>query len=177
MKFLESILFAFGIYTIILFSIKPFISRSLKTKIEEFDNSTCLLISIVGLIYFLVFFITIYFQLRSLQTHSEIYGMKQRLFGTYWFAYWTQPAFYLTSQLLWFKKLRKLTLIRLFVSLSLIASIQGIIIYLTSLHRDYLPSSWSTPISLQIIDWLWSFGIFGIVSTVFHSIKTNKTEP
>jgi molybdopterin-containing oxidoreductase family membrane subunit len=169
---LKSILFGFGVYSIFILLIKPIFSDAIKIKIEKFDNSACSIIPVIGLIYLLNWLGTLFFQYNNLEDSAEIYQLKSRLFGTNWFGYWLQPSLFLSSQLLWFKKLRKIILIRLLIALALTVSIESIVISLTSLHRDYMPSTWSVPLSSKIIEWIWSIGIFTSITIIFDLIKT-----
>lgn len=168
---LKSILFGFGVYSIFILLIKPLFSDATKIKIEKFDNSACSIIPVIGLIYLLNWLGTLFFQYNNLEDSAEIYQLKSRLFGTYWFGYWLQPSLFLSSQLLWFKKLRKIIVIRFLIALTLTFSIERII-YLTSLHRDFMPSTWSVSLLSKIIEWIWSIGIFTFVTIIFDLIKT-----
>jgi hypothetical protein len=169
---LKSILFGFGVYSIIILLIKPIFSDATKIKIEKFDNSACSIIPVMGLIYLLNWLVTLFFRYNNLEDSVEIYQLKSRLFGTYWLGYWLQPSLFLSSQLLWFKKLRKIKLIRIIIALTLIVSVESIFVYLTSLHRDYLPSTLNIQLSSRIYGWIWSIGIFGFTSILFHLIKS-----
>lgn len=169
---LKSIIFGFGVYSIIVLLIKSMFSESIKIKIEKFDNSACTFIPIIGLIYLLNWLGILFFQFSTIEDSTEIYQMKSRLFGLYWFGYWLQPSLFLSSQLLWFKKLRKVKLIRILIALTLIGSIEGIVIYFTSLHRDYLPSGWTVSLSSRIYGWILNIGIFGFASILFHFMRT-----
>lgn len=167
-----AILFGFGVYSILFLIGRPMLSESKKPIMDKFDNSACLVAAFVGAIYLIGGLTSLIIEYATLKMQVEGFTMKDRLFGKYWIWYWIQPTFYLFSQLLWFKKIRKIKFVRFIVALLLITSIESLIIYLTSLHRDYLPSSWSMPISARIMDWLISLGLFGATTTIFHLIKT-----
>lgn len=169
---LKSILFGFGIYSIFIFLIKSNFSNATKIKIEKFDNSACSIIPIIGLIYLLNWLGTLFFQYNIIADSSEIYQLKSRLFRTYWIGYWLQPSLFIASQLLWFKKLRKIILIRFLIALTLIFSIESFVVYLTFSQRDYLPSTWSISLSSRIIEWIWRIGVFTSITIIFHLIKT-----
>lgn len=168
----QSILFGFGIYSITIMLSKPLFSGSTKIKIEKFDNSACTLIPAVGLIYLLNRLGTLFFQYGNLEDITEIYQISNRLFGPYWLGYWISPLLSLSSQLLWFKKLHRIILIRIIIAITLMVSIERIVVFLTSLHRDYLPGSWMVLSSSKKYEWLYSVGVFGLVSILFHLIKT-----
>lgn len=91
-----------------------------------------------------------------------------RLTGPYWVFYamlWICNIF--IPQLLWFKKVRSNVLL-LFI-LSLIINVgmwlERFIIIVTSLHRDFLPSSWGM-YSPTIWDWAVYLGTFGLFLTL-----------
>lgn len=95
----------------------------------------------------------------------EGYALKNRAFGPYWWAYWTMVSCNVISpQLFWFKRIRT-SLPAMFV-LSITVNIgmwfERFVIIVTSLHRDFLPSSWGyfTPTWVDICTFIGSFGLF-----------------
>ncbi len=116
--------------------------------------------SIVGIAYITEFFIAWYGQVPA-----EQYAFLNRMFGPYWWAYWCMMTCNVISpQLFWVKKIRT-SLSATFV-LSIIVNIgmwfERFVIIVTSLHRDYLPSSWSmfSPTFYDIGEYLMTFGFF-----------------
>ncbi|MBS1977734.1 MAG: polysulfide reductase NrfD [Bacteroidetes bacterium] len=116
--------------------------------------------SIVGIAYITEFFIAWYGQVPA-----ESYAFLNRMSGPYWWAYWSMMTCNVISpQLFWFKKLRT-NLVATFI-LSIIVNIgmwfERFVIIVTSLHRDYLPSSWTMfhPTMYDIGQYLFTFGIF-----------------
>ncbi|MEJ0032686.1 MAG: NrfD/PsrC family molybdoenzyme membrane anchor subunit [Bacteroidota bacterium] len=116
--------------------------------------------SIVGIAYITEFFIAWYGQVPA-----EQYAFLNRMGGPYWWAYWCMMTCNVVSpQLFWFKKIRT-SLSATFV-LSIIVNIgmwfERFVIIVTSLHRDYLPSSWSMfhPTIFDIGEYLFTFGFF-----------------
>ena len=92
-----------------------------------------------------------------------------RAFGPYWWAYWSMISCNVISpQIFWFKKMRTnipvMFVISIFVNIGM--WFERFVIIATSLHRDYLPSSWGyfkpTP-----VDILTFFGTFGLFLTLF----------
>jgi Ni/Fe-hydrogenase subunit HybB-like protein len=76
----------------------------------------------------------------------EGYAFMNRATGPYWWSYWGMMTCNVISpQLFWFKKIRT-SLMATFV-LSIVVNIgmwfERFVIIVTSLHRDYLPSSWT----------------------------------
>ena len=116
--------------------------------------------SIVGVAYITEFFIAWYGQVPA-----EQYAFINRATGPYWWAYWSMMTCNVISpQLFWFKKIRT-SLVATFI-LSIIVNIgmwfERFVIIATSLHRDYLPSSWTMfhPTMFDIGQYLFTFGIF-----------------
>ncbi|HBK89006.1 MAG TPA: hydrogenase, partial [Cytophagales bacterium] len=116
--------------------------------------------SIVGVAYITELFIAWYGQVPA-----EQYAFYNRALGPYWWAYASMMACNVVSpQLFWFKKIRT-SLVATFV-LSIIVNIgmwfERFVIIVTSLHRDYLPSSWTMfhPTMYDIGEYLFTFGIF-----------------
>jgi molybdopterin-containing oxidoreductase family membrane subunit len=95
----------------------------------------------------------------------EQYAFLNRATGPYWWAYWSMMTCNVISpQLFWFKKIRT-SLWATFI-LSIVVNIgmwfERFVIIVTSLHRDYLPSSWAmfSPTIYDMGIYLFSFGLF-----------------
>jgi molybdopterin-containing oxidoreductase family membrane subunit len=116
--------------------------------------------SIVGIAYITEFFVAWYSGVPY-----ERYAFVNRAFGPYWWAYWSMMSCNVISpQLFWFRKLRR-SIAASFI-LSIVVNIgmwfERFVIIVTSLHRDYLPSSWAmfSPTMYDIGDYIFSFGLF-----------------
>jgi len=116
--------------------------------------------TMVGLAYGTEFFIAWYSG-----NEYEQYAFINRATGPYWWAYWSMISCNVISpQLLWFKKLRT-NLVFVFI-LSIFVNIgmwfERFVIITTSLHRDYLPSSWAmySPTWVEIWTFIGTFGLF-----------------
>ena len=95
----------------------------------------------------------------------ERFTFMNRAFGPYAWAYWLMVACNVgVPQLFWFKRLRY-SVVWLFIA-SLLINVgmwfERFNIVVTSLHRDYLPSSWSyyTPSLVELGILAGSFGVF-----------------
>jgi molybdopterin-containing oxidoreductase family membrane subunit len=102
----------------------------------------------------------------------EFFTFKNRALGPYAWAYWTMISCNVISpQLFWFKKIRT-SIPALFV-LSIVVNIgmwfERFVIIVTSLHRDFLPSSWGyfTPTIWDVSCLLGSFGLFFTMFCLF----------
>ncbi len=116
--------------------------------------------SIVGYAYATEFFIAWYSG-----NAYERFTFINRAFGPYAWAYWTMVSCnVITPQFFWFKKLR--TSIPVMFVLSIVVNIgmwfERFVIIVTSLHRDYLPSSWGyfRPTWVDICLFIGTFGLF-----------------
>jgi Ni/Fe-hydrogenase subunit HybB-like protein len=116
--------------------------------------------SIVGIAYITEFFIAWYSGVEA-----ESYAFLNRATGPYWWAYASMMSCnVLSPQLFWFKKIR--TNIVATFTLSIIVNIgmwfERFVIIVTSLHRDFLPSSWAMfyPTMYDVGVYLFTFGVF-----------------
>lgn len=116
--------------------------------------------SIVGIAYITEFFIAWYSGVAA-----EQYAFINRATGPYWWAYWSMMTCNVISpQLFWFKNIRT-SIVATFL-LSLVVNIgmwfERFVIIVTSLHRDYLPSSWAMfyPTWADVGVYLFTFGLF-----------------
>ena len=97
--------------------------------------------SIVGVAYITELFISWYGGVEY-----ESYAFINRATGPYWWAYWSMMTCNVVSpQVFWFKKLRTNLVFTFFMSIVVNIGMwfERFVIIVTSLHRDYLPSSWS----------------------------------
>jgi len=116
--------------------------------------------SIVGIAYITELFMAWYSGVEY-----EQYAFYNRVTGPYWWAYFSMMTCNVVSpQLFWFKKIR--TNITATFIISIIVNIgmwfERFVIIVTSLHRDYLPSSWGMfyPTIYDVGTYLFSFGFF-----------------
>ena len=95
----------------------------------------------------------------------EQYAFMNRAFGHYAWCFWTMIACNtLIPQLFWFKRLRTSVAVMFVISIliNLGMWMERYVIVVTSLHRDFLPSSWAvyTPTLVEISILIGSFGLF-----------------
>ncbi|HNR48952.1 MAG TPA: polysulfide reductase NrfD [Bacteroidia bacterium] len=123
--------------------------------------------SIVGCAYLTEFFIAWYSGVEY-----EQYTFINRATGPYWWAYATMMTCNVVSpQLFWSTKLRNNLFVTFF--LSIIVNIgmwfERFVIIVTSLHRDYVPSSWNMfhPTWVEIGLFIGSIGLFFVPFLLF----------
>lgn len=137
--------------------------------------------SIVGIAYLTELFISWYSGVEY-----ESYAFINRFSGPYWWAYWTMMTCNVVSpQLFWFKKIRT-NLVAVF-ALSIVVNIgmwfERFVIIVTSIHRDYLPSSWTmySPSWIEVGLFIGTIGFFFVCFLTFarvfpviaqHELKT-----
>jgi molybdopterin-containing oxidoreductase family membrane subunit len=99
----------------------------------------------------------------------EQFAFINRAFGPYWWSYWIMiTCNVVTPQLFWSRKIRRspvaIFIISIFVNIGM--WFERFVIIVTSLHRDFLPSSWAmyTP---TWVEGLILFGTFGLFFTCF----------
>ncbi|MBT5832650.1 MAG: polysulfide reductase NrfD [Candidatus Latescibacteria bacterium] len=95
----------------------------------------------------------------------ERFTFINRAMGPYAWAYWTMVTCNVfISQLFWFKKLRRTVwfvfVVSIFINIGM--WFERFVIIVTSLHRDFLPSSWAmyTPTVIEIATFAGTFGLF-----------------
>jgi Ni/Fe-hydrogenase subunit HybB-like protein len=104
--------------------------------------------------------------------HFERFVFLNRAFGPYAWAYWTMISCnVLLPQLFWFKKIRRSIPMMLFIVIFVNVGMwfERFVIIVTSLHRDFLPSSWRmyTPTLVDLGILLGSFGLFFTLVLLF----------
>jgi Ni/Fe-hydrogenase subunit HybB-like protein len=128
--------------------------------IEAMNKVILLTGSMVGLAYGTEFFIAWYSGVEY-----EQYAFINRATGPFWWAYWTMiTCNVVTPQLFWSRTLRRSTLATFILSIFVNIGMwfERFVIIVTSLHRDYIPSSWAMyePTIVEIGIFIGTFGLF-----------------
>ena len=134
---------------------------------RHLENMTKVIIatgSMVGYAYAMEFFIAWYGGNRY-----ETFAFINRAFGPYAWAYWIMVTCNVISpQLFWIKKIRTtpwmIFVVCIFVNIGM--WFERFVITVTSLSRDFLPSSWGY-FKPTIVDVLMLIGSFGLFMTLF----------
>ena len=123
--------------------------------------------SIVGYAYATEFFIAWYGG-----NPYESFAFINRAFGEYSWAYWTMISCnVITPQIFWFKRFRRsipvLFVASIFVNIGM--WFERFVIVVTSLHADFLPSSWDyySPTIWDVAAFAGSFGLFFFMFCLF----------
>ncbi|MCP4200841.1 MAG: polysulfide reductase NrfD, partial [bacterium] len=102
----------------------------------------------------------------------EHFAFMNRALGPYAWAYWTMVSCnVLVPQFFWFSKIRRNLLVVWILSIFINIGMwfERFVIIVTSLHRDFLPSSWTyyVPTKIEIATLLGSFGLFFTLFLLF----------
>ncbi|MEZ4777824.1 MAG: NrfD/PsrC family molybdoenzyme membrane anchor subunit [Flavobacteriaceae bacterium] len=123
--------------------------------------------SIVGVAYITELFIAWYSGVEY-----EQYAFLNRATGPYWWAYWAMMTCNVFSpQFMWFKKLRTSIMFSFFISIVVNIGMwfERFVIIVTSLHRDYLTSSWTmfSPTFVDIGIFTGTIGFFFVLFLLY----------
>lgn len=135
--------------------------------IESMNKIIVLTGSIVGIAYITELFIAWYSGYLY-----EQYAFYNRAFGDYWWAYWSMMTCnVLSPQLFWFKKMRRSIFVSFVMSVFVNVGMwfERFVIIVTSLHKDFLVSSWNyfTPTWVDISIFIGSIGLFFTCYLIF----------
>ncbi|HSP83095.1 MAG TPA: NrfD/PsrC family molybdoenzyme membrane anchor subunit [Gillisia sp.] len=123
--------------------------------------------SIVGVAYITELFVAWYSGVEY-----EQYAFLNRATGPYWWAYWAMMTCNVFSpQFMWFKKLRTSIMFSFFISIVVNIGMwfERFVIIVTSLHRDYLPSSWTmfSPTFVDVGIFIGTIGFFFVLFLLY----------
>jgi molybdopterin-containing oxidoreductase family membrane subunit len=146
------------------FGLKDFVTE------RHLENMTKIILatgSMVGFAYATEFFIAWYGG-----NGYEQFAFVNRAFGPYAWAYWTMVSCnVIAPQMFWFKKARTTPWIMVVICILVNVGMwfERFVITVTSLSRDFLPSSWGyfTPTPIDILMFIGSFGLFFTLFLLF----------
>ncbi|MDP3684447.1 MAG: NrfD/PsrC family molybdoenzyme membrane anchor subunit, partial [Ignavibacteria bacterium] len=157
------------VVTVLIFVRKVFDLQHIIT-LNHLDKMNKIILAtsmMVGYAYGMEFFIAWYSG-----NPSEQFVFINRAFGPYFWAYWIMVTCnVLIPQLFWFKKIRTtipiMLVIVIFVNVGM--WFERFVITVTSLHRDFLPSSWGyfVPSIFDLGTLIGSFGLFFTLVLLF----------
>jgi hypothetical protein len=161
-----NMLIGFGIFTLSYFVIQRFKKSE---KLKHFDEDACKLIVFFGVAFILVWIFEIGLSYFQGDEYSQ-YAIVNRMSGQYWYFYWLGVGWILLVQLLRFKVLRESLFFRLLISIPLSFTFERLVIIITSLHSDHLPSSWWYYGNLSLIPMFLTALLNGLIFTSFVGI-------
>ena len=138
-------------------NLESYITRA---HVESMNKIIILTGSIVGIAYLTELFVAWYSGVEY-----EQYAFLNRATGPYWWAYAIMMTCNVVSpQLFWIKKFRRSFTITFIISIFINIGMwfERFVIIVTSLHRDYLPSSWTMykPTMVEVLIYVGTFGLF-----------------
>jgi Ni/Fe-hydrogenase subunit HybB-like protein len=136
--------------------------------IEVMNKVIVLTGSIVGIAYLTELFISWYGQNKY--EGWAFFENRANIFSPYGWSYWLMMGCnVLSPQIFWFRKMRRNILVTFFMSIIVNIGMwfERFVIIVTSIYRDYLPSSWSTYYSPTIYEIGFYMGTFGLFFTCF----------
>jgi molybdopterin-containing oxidoreductase family membrane subunit len=138
--------------------------------IESMNKIIILTGSIVGCAYLTELFTAWYSQ-----NPYEQYAFANRALGPYYWSYWSMMTCNVISpQLFWVRKLRRNVWFTFFMSIVINCGMwfERFVIIVTSLHRDFIPSSWAmySPTWVEISFFLGTIGFFSTAFLVFAKL-------
>ncbi|MGA0867714.1 MAG: NrfD/PsrC family molybdoenzyme membrane anchor subunit [Planctomycetota bacterium] len=160
----------FGMVLTLMIPARSWLGLHSLITLNHLDNIAKILLltgTLVGYAYGMEFFIAWYGGVEY-----EQYAFTNRAFGPYWWAYWTMISCNVISpQLFWVRSFRRnptvLFIVSIFVNIGM--WFERFVITVTSLHRDFLPSSWGyfSPTIIDVLTYLGSFGLFFTMFLLF----------
>ncbi len=172
-EIIDSIVSGFGVYCIVLFCFSAYKLQNVNRNIDAIDDIATLIVRIAGLWIVFSWVVYIYSALTADYSNRIESHILNRMFGPYWFTFWSRPVIYLfCTQLLWIKRIRKSIWIKLVIGILLILAwnIERFIIIITSYHRDFLPNSRMIydPAFGILFKFIYDFAIFLVITLFFH---------
>ena len=134
---------------------------------RHIDNMAKIMLA-TGLIVGYGYTMEAFFAWYSASPH-ERFMMWNRMFGPYGWSYWTLISINVVMiQALWFKSIRTNTVVLFIMSLFVNVGmwLERFVIIVTSLNRDFVPSSWGMYYPTQW-DFMTFFGTIGLFLTLF----------
>ena len=160
----------FGMVLTLMIPARQWLGLHQLITLNHLDNIAKILLltgTMVGYAYGMEFFIAWYSGVEY-----EQFAFINRATGPYWWAYWIMVSCNVISpQFFWFRSLRRnpmvLFIISIFVNIGM--WFERFVITVTSLHRDFLPSSWAyfSPTLIDILTYVGSFGLFFTMFLLF----------
>ena len=160
----------FGMVLTLMIPARKWLGLHSMITLNHLDNIAKVLLltgTMVGYAYAMEFFIAWYSG-----AEYESFAFINRAFGPYAWAYWIMVSCNVISpQFFWFRQLRRnptvLFIISIFVNIGM--WFERFVITVTSLNRDFLPSSWGyfSPTLIDILTYVGSFGLFFTMFLLF----------
>ena len=160
----------FGMVLTLMIPARKWLGLHELVTLNHLDNIAKVLLltgTMVGYAYAMEFFMAWYSGVQV-----EQFAFMNRAFGPYAWAYWIMVSCNVISpQFFWFRSVRRnpmaLFIISIFVNIGM--WFERFVITVTSLSRDFLPSSWGyfSPTLIDVLTYVGSFGLFFTMFLLF----------
>lgn len=177
---MDGLFIGFGIVTVWLLLPYRFFCKELQVHVHEFIKSITKIMPLVALIHIIVL---LGYLIHDALTVDTVHGTLDRLLGPYGFLYVLQVIIFPSiAFLLWIPWVHKrrwmICIIAILIGLSYVVTNERFIIFLTTVHRDYIPDGRSD----NNYDIFYFFGrflleqiiIFCVVVTPFHFFRIKR---
>ncbi|NHN27588.1 hypothetical protein FIA58_018055 [Flavobacterium jejuense] len=169
--------FGFGVYNLVYLFCKHSKKIQEKINLTAIDKATTTTLILCGLIYLINFVYD--WSLIFINSDSEnSQHLFQRFKGPYGFSLYAQQATYIIISLLFsLQYVRQKSILRFFIGFLLLFNFERYVIIITTLHRDYLPSSWTmyqSTFGYILLDWIIKTLIFSSFTTVVYFIQNSN---
>lgn len=172
--FIQYCFFGFGVYNLAYIVLKKSKRLQEKIKFSEIDKAAITTVLICGAIYLINWTYDWIIILNNRDSETSI-AIFKRLNGPYGFSVYFQQVLYFSAYFFFLLKfVRKYLILRFFIGFLFLFNLERFVIIITSLHRDYLPSSWTmyqNEYYWLIIDWLVKTVIFMSFTTITYFIQ------
>ncbi|HAA13844.1 MAG TPA: hypothetical protein DCE41_19995 [Cytophagales bacterium] len=133
----SAILYGFGFFSLIYLGFLKKGATKSRPWIGQLDHMACVLFAFTG---WLVLGMALWAANTIQQGESQpLQNEEDYLFGYFYYA--MVGIRFIISQLFWIRRLRQHTWFRAIIGLFLVVSYENLIVFITPLHRDYLPIS------------------------------------
>jgi hypothetical protein len=182
----ESLFFGYAIYSLAYIMLRLFRTKGNILFSSNVDRTSAWVISLTGIIYLVLFASDAVQEQLNLVPDQSFSTSLSRATGPYWYGYLLFLfIFIVLPQLLWFRKIRQLVVLRIFMALAILfaLSFEKFVIIITSIHRNSFSaepeqaSNWTylIPSFGTIINWAIMLGIFSTAVFLLHLILNRKT--
>ncbi|MEM7162062.1 MAG: hypothetical protein AAF487_06415 [Bacteroidota bacterium] len=137
----QDAILVFGLYSLLFLFSRIFFK---KTWLLDIDKKASQIICVSCIVVFSLLLFDFIHLILTNNPHSLLNGYTKDLFiGKYWFSAWFEPALHLILGVMFSIELfRRNILFRLVFGLFFTIGMERYVIFITSLHEDYMPSNW-----------------------------------
>jgi len=185
-QIVESLYFGFAIYSLVYIVLRLFRKKNNALFSSYVDRTSTKLISFTGIAYLILTVYNVGQEQLFLIPNESLSTTLSRATGPYWYGYLLFLFIFIgLPQLLWFKKVRQLAILRVLMALAMLfaMSFEKFVIIITSIHRDFYSSTqdetsvlaYLIPSAGTVVNWTVMLAIFSAAVFLLHLILSRKT--